>query len=920
MERTAVEEHLVSLGRLLGRQLVNGRRGQLADIQVAERRGGFESQQFDRPLHGNRLAGGAGIRHHGIFGNLHAVANQGNPVVDHFHIERIPHTGSIVGNRFRRLVRPLQARTGAAAEANQRHGAHTDAGLALRSPLEPELEVLVLLFGADGSRSLAREGEAAVRGTPVGGHRLGSRFAKLRELAGRKFFAPGGRCGHSRPARQSLRRQEGEARSGDFTEQFGNLIDSVSRIRIGFGKSLIDFQSLFQRLADGIAAGHRIAFGHNRLHGGGGSGGRLCVAEVFHSQHQRGHDTHTGEITDQFILHGSRGIELESPAVKLVTAHRGDVLLRSQVGVAHQRTVGQRRLFRRDVVKDFGHNRVFHSQQGCERSVAVTRAEPVQEAADSLLRAGLRQHGIIARRVLRSLHIPLDGLVLRVGGKLSGSADQRRLHGARMGVAGRVEQFGQPIHMLRPDNIREGRIGGCAHVGIGGLEQREYPLRNRIHAACGGQFERRNERPGVFPGNQPFDFGIDWPVERHEGFHRGCGMGPFERPGQSRERLLAADTARSLDCGFRHAVVGRRDGGRDCIALRHGAALTQPSDNGGLRPGIVAGHAGGKLCEQVVAALAQRLEGGVAVLRRAVLDGFQHVGHRLFSAERIDENPQCGAPDIRKVAFEQPFGGFHGLCIACGGKPCQQAQVSIRGAGPVTAVADAGRSSGQRLDRRTRTADSQCIIHLFGRRRIGADEPLREQRFGFSHPFLGKSIGQCAFPFRSEALPAGLREQYLLGAGSRNQRPEGVIGEVRIVQVAYERFGIGGRRAKLQLREEESPVGIVPTTVERREQPLAHFGTQRFVRRVGHIGCNAVQGVFERGVLALVGRNEHGGNHFDALAPGGGEFAHNLIENGSVGSRKLCEAVGNDGFHGALARVELLGGSSCGQQGGHSAQ
>ena len=87
----------------------------------------------------------------------------------------------------------------------------------------------------------------------------------------------------------------------------------------------------------------------------------------------------------------------------------------------------------------------------------------------------------------------------------------------------------------------------------------------------------------------------------------------------------------------------------------------------------------------------------------------------------------------------------------------------------------------------------------------------------------------------------------------------------------------------MQLREKESPVGVVAATVDSCQQALADIVTKRFVRRVGHIGHHAVKGVFERGVLALVGRDEHGGDHLDTLASGGGQFAHHLVENLGIG-------------------------------------
>lgn len=137
-------------------------------------------------------------------------------------------------------------------------------------------------------------------------------------------------------------------------------------------------------------------------------------------------------------------------------------------------------------------------------------------------------------------------------------------------------------------------------------------------------------------------------------------MRAFERPGQSLKRLPAADTARGGNCGLGHAVVGRRYGGRNHIGLRHGAALPEPSDNGGLRGGIVARHAGCNLCEKFVVAFAERLQGGITVFGRPLLDGLQHVRHRLPGTEGIDQNRERTAADVLEVAFEQSPGGLYG--------------------------------------------------------------------------------------------------------------------------------------------------------------------------------------------------------------------------------------------------------------------
>lgn len=168
-----------------------------------------------------------------------------------------------------------------------------------------------------------------------------------------------------------------------------------------------------------------------------------------------------------------------------------------------------------------------------------------------------------------------------------------------------------------------------------------------------------------------------------------------------------------------------------------------------------------------------------------------------------------------------------------------------------------------------RTAGGQCVIDLLRGLRIGTFEPCQEKRFGSGKPLFSESVGERLFAGGGKVVLAGLGEQQCFRTRGRDQRPEGIAGQVGVVQITGHGGGIGGRRTELQLREKESPVGVVAATVDSCQQTLADIVTQRFVRRVGHIGHHAVKGVFERGVLALVGRDEHGGDHLDTLASGG---------------------------------------------------
>jgi len=101
-----------------------------------------------------------------------------------------------------------------------------------------------------------------------------------------------------------------------------------------------------------------------------------------------------------------------------------------------------------------------------------------------------------------------------------------------VGLIGSVEQCGEPIHVLRLGDEGKRPVSGGTNLRVGGAEQCEHPVCGCGHAACGSQFERGNKYPGIILRKQPFHFGVDLSVECKEGFHRGTGMGAFERPGQ----------------------------------------------------------------------------------------------------------------------------------------------------------------------------------------------------------------------------------------------------------------------------------------------------------------------------------------------------------------------------------------------------
>lgn len=224
-----------------------------------------------------------------------------------------------------------------------------------------------------------------------------------------------------------------------------------------------------------------------------------------------------------------------------------------------------------------------------------------------------------------------------------------------------------------------------------------------------GQPEGRNEHLGVVPRKQSFDHRVDAAVEGQQGFLGSSGMRTFERRDQRRERLLAADAARSFDGGPCDPVVGRSHGARNHTALRHGAAVTQPCEHRGPGFGVIARHAGGNPRKDLVVALAERLQSGIAVFGRSLLDGGQHVRHRLFGAERIGKHRESRTAHVLAVALEQALDGFHGrLGVSRGHEVRKQAQIGIGSAGVIPAVTGpaAAAASGLSEAREPQTASA----------------------------------------------------------------------------------------------------------------------------------------------------------------------------------------------------------------------
>ena len=109
---------------------------------------------------------------------------------------------------------------------------------------------------------------------------------------------------------------------------------------------------------------------------------------------------------------------------------------------------------------------------------------------------------------------------------------------------------------------------------------------------------------------------------------------------------------------------------------------------------------------------------------------------------------------------------------------------------------------------------------------VGAVDPAQQDRFGRGGAFLPEGIGQRSALRIAKVAAACERQQGRFAVGNGDQRAQDGVAQIGVVDVGGQCGGIVGRRAKLQLRDEEGAVGVVLAACQCGEQPLAYGGAQ----------------------------------------------------------------------------------------------
>ena len=258
-------------------------------------------------------------------------------------------------------------------------------------------------------------------------------------------------------------------------------------------------------------------------------------------------------------------------------------------------------------------------------------------------------------------------------------------------------------------------------------------------------------------------------------------MRTFERRDQRRERLLAADAARSFDGGPCDPVVGLEVTAPVITALRHGAAVTQPCEHRGPGFGVISAACGGnprKDPRRPCRASAKRHSG----IRQVPSLTAANVRYRLSVPSASASTARAAPRTYWRSHLSRPLAAFTAGWASRGHEVRKQAQIGIGSAGVIPAVTGPGSCGGQRFERSARTADGQRIVNLFGRRR----RRCRAIPAGGVRPAssaFGESIGQRAFPFGRKGPPLrASAKQNWLGAGRRDQRTDRIVGQIGVVQ------------------------------------------------------------------------------------------------------------------------------------------
>ena len=652
--------------------------------------------------------------------------------------------------------------------------------------------------------------------------------------------------------------------AGEFREHQRQLVDGIAGVGVALGPFAVDVAALFEQGAYRVAAERAGAFRCDGLDGSRSGARRRLVVEITAGEHER------REFTDAFQLAQDadgdlrRGIQFERLAVELIFAHGRRVERRHAGRVARQRAVGQIGIARGDRIEHAGDLRSVDAQQRVEGFGAAGAGEVLHQAVDRLLRTGLCQCGVVTFGTGRGAHPGVDGLVLLFRCERAYGMGERSRELPGMCRVGGVEQPAQAVDVGGSGDAGQRTVGGLRDGGVRCVEQGEDLVRDGIDTPCGSEVERLylHRASAVECLDDAF---VDTAVEGQQRLCRGVGVRAAERGDQRGERLVAAQAACGADAGQSHGVVRRADGFGHRSGLRRGVTHAEPLDHVGPRLVAQSFAVGGdRGVDRVVGLVADVAQSGVAVLDVALFQCGEHVGHRS-GAFGADDHFERRAAHVGAFAFEQPFGRLH--CVACRAfvdHAVEQAQVGVGRGGFVTAVIHGAGCRFERLGRGGRAAGSQRGVEGRTGRVVGAVDPAQQDRFGRGGAFLPEGIGQRSALRIAKVAAACERQQGRFAVGNGDQRAQDGVAQIGVVDVGGQCGGIVGRRAKLQLRDEEGAVGVVLAACQCGEQPLAYGGAQLLPSGGGDEARHAVEGVLHGGVLALRGRDEHVGQDADA--------------------------------------------------------
>ena len=374
------------------------------------------------------------------------------------------------------------------------------------------------------------------------------------------------------------------------------------------------------------------------------------------------------------------------------------------------------------------------------------------------------------------------------------------------------------------------------------------------------------------------------------------------------ERLLSADLPGGTDGCQGQLIVRRRHGGNHGGALRCGVARSQPAYDIRLR-GVAQRR------ELLDEGGIERLVGeGIRVIERSAAVGpvgvFERGEHRLcpfFGIRSQDDFQSRGADVLRQGGFLQGFGRGEGLLLARCGEPCQQVHVSPRGVVLRERIAVGFGGCGERRYRSVRAAFGQRVVNGLPGGGVGREVggPFQQRGLRGRKAFLRRGISQQGV--RSGAF-ADQRQEGRFGSRRGDQAPHGVIRKIVVPGVLHEDGSLLGRCTQLEQREQEGLVGFVRRGGDGVGQSGADLPGERLAALGRDVAHYAAEGVFDHGVLAFGGGDEHPGHHPDSVGSGCREFLHQAVERLGRLGRKLGQGIRHDRFGGTLAGILRSGG------------